>query len=288
MANQSIAKPRFFIDFTQLAKAKGYVKDGDTNKSIHLDPVNDDKNNNVWDYDYVNTTNYTALTSDYVHFTFLMPAFWERADSVVEDNYVKEWTQLMATSNYAGIINHNLYTASAGRSAFYLVPYFSSGSQHTWFPRQELVNSPIYQDGYSFVTFDSDSLSTHINAGEYSRFSQFRMQISNNSGVAYGSDTNFDIGSITFGKYIDTPNSPDLRVRKSIQYDGYTKIRTMGGSDYVNIDNQGCPDWLVGEPFTLKKETTKGRIGKNGRRKWDLKFSYIFMKNITKVFNFII
>lgn len=279
MANQSIGTPRFYLDFTQLAKAKGYVKAGETNTSINLNPINDDKNNNVWDYDYVNTTNYTAGTSQMAHFTFSMPAFWERSWQYVDDHLVKEWCKLMATSNYAGVINHNLHTAANGNSAFYLVPYFSSGVQHTWFPREGIVNSNggIYKNGYSFVSFNSEDseFAEHINNEEYQRFSQFRMQFSNNSGQTFAEDTNLDIGAITFGKYIDMPTAPDLKVSKSIVYDGFTKIRTMGGSDYVNINNQGCPDWLVGEPWTLKDETTSGRIGKNGRRRWDLKFSYI-------------
>ena len=57
MANQSVRTPRFYLDFTQLAKAKGYVED-DTDRAYNvLDEngnldQNNEKNINVWDYDY--------------------------------------------------------------------------------------------------------------------------------------------------------------------------------------------------------------------------------------------
>ena len=90
-----------------------------------------------------------------------------------------------------------------------------------------------------------------------------------------GSDTNFDIGALTFGKYIDMPHSPDLSVKKSVEYDGVNVSRSLGGADYVQVNHQGQPDWLVGEPWTLKDYPSNGRVGRNGRRSWDLDFSYI-------------
>ena len=71
------------------------------------------------------------------------------------------------------------------------------------------------------------------------------------------------------------PNSPDLKVTKSVEYDGITLQRSLGGADYVQINHLGCPDWLNGEPFSLSSSSHKGRVGKNGRRRWKMKFSYI-------------
>ena len=72
---------------------------------------------------------------------------------------------------------------------------------------------------------------------------------------------NFDIGAITFGKYIDMPHSPDLSVKKSVEYDGVKIKRSLGGSDLVQINHQGQPDWLVGEPWTRKDYASNGRVG---------------------------
>ena len=290
MANQSVATPRFYLDFTQLAKAKGYVED-DTDQAYNvLDEngnldQNNEKNNNVWDYDYTKTTNFTVQTSAIQHFTFLMPAFWRRNENVVSNNVVLEWAKLISTSNYAGVINHNLYTAVDGQSPLSLVPYFSSGLDHTWIsPITDIANTDngVLNDGYSFVEFPQQT--ARINAEESEdididlqnhRFSQFRLKIQTNNNQVHSSNINFDIGAITFGKYIDMPHSPDLSVKKSVEYDGVNVKRSLGGADYVQVNHQGQPDWLVGEPWTLKNYPSNGRVGRNGRRSWDLDFSYI-------------
>ena len=60
---------------------------------------------------------------------------------------------------------------------------------------------------------------------------------------------NFNIGAISFGKYIDLPVSPDLSIKKSIQFDGVEVQRGLGGGDFVNINNDGSPAWLRGQPW---------------------------------------
>ena len=69
MANQSIGSPRFYIDYSQLAKAKGFWQDlmqygiPNTNGVYDVDmdgnAVYGEKNMNVWNFDYANPTDYT-------------------------------------------------------------------------------------------------------------------------------------------------------------------------------------------------------------------------------------
>ena len=272
MANQSVRTPRFYLDFTQLAKAKGFrFNDGaDQADNIHY------ANLNVWDFDYVNPSNYTADTSTYPHFTFKCPPFWDTGSDVVENALSLDWCKLMGTANFAGIINHNLYTKANAANLgmmFAVRAYWQSGISDTFMsPVDDIVNAkPIIEsDGYSFFEWTPNN---QYPITEPHRYSQFNVQF----GIGYNvdSDFNFDIGALTFGKYIDMPHSPDLSVKKSVEYDGVKIKRSLGGSDLVQINHQGQPDWLVGEPWTRKDYASNGRVGRNGRRSWDLDFSYI-------------
>ena len=98
----------------------------------------------------------------------------------------------------------------------------------------------------------------------------------------------FDLGAIAFGKYVDLPRSPDLTIKKSVQYEGATIQRTFGGSDAVQINHQGISNWVTGEPWALKNNLygvnnivhddtfrNKAKIGRNGRRYWEIQYSYL-------------
>ena len=66
MANQSVGTPVFYIDYTQLAKAKGFFRNltdfgvNNANGIYELDSqgnrVYGDNNMNVWNFDYTNAT----------------------------------------------------------------------------------------------------------------------------------------------------------------------------------------------------------------------------------------
>ena len=71
MANQSVSKPRFWLDFTQLLRAKGYFlnpsdygsRNATSGAFVNEDGDSDisaDKNINVWELDYTNPTKFIA------------------------------------------------------------------------------------------------------------------------------------------------------------------------------------------------------------------------------------
>ena len=276
MANQSIGTPRFYLDFTQLAKVKGFFRDPwfygfpNTNGVYELIDGNDvygEKNMNVWDFDYVNPTNYT-FASGRSFFNFRL-SFWDTANT---NEHSLEWAKLLSTSNWGGIINHNLRTASGSSDIEVKASYWSpNGDLYISFTEDE-VQKIIDYDGYNIIEWSPDN--KHLYDGLIHQYSLFFLQ------VIFGEDYDqsgfdFDIGCMTFGKYIDMPNSPDLKVKKSIIYDGGKIQRSLGGSDFIQVDYQGQPDWLVGEPWSLKDYPSGDRFGKNGRRSWDLEFSYL-------------
>ena len=280
MAYQKVGTPRFYLDFTQLAKAKGFRFDDGEPNSQNLIPEDDDKNNNVWDFDYTNPTSYT-VRQDIPFFQFRHP-FWESRDNTTESSNF-EWAKLMSTINFAGIINHNIYTKVynlTGGDGTKLYPTFKFrwiDGNSTIERVQNIVNmwdGAIRQDGYSFI--ELAPLPDHLYI-EPQRYGSFNFQLSTNGGnnLSTSTDLQFDMGCMTFGKFIDMPHSPDLSVKKSVEYDGVNIKRSLGGADFVQINHQGQPDWLVGEPWTVKNYASNGRVGRNGRRAWDLNFSYI-------------
>lgn len=284
MANQSVGTPVFYIDYTQLAKAKGFFRNltdfntNNTNGIYELDANGDriygDKNMNVWNFDYAKSTNYICQNENSFNFRL---AFW---NPDVSSEYSLEWAKLLQTANWGGLINHNIYSQAVGIGADDIwVNFFY------WTPNGNLYNYWTEDSGRSieydgFTIFESSVNDDLV----FSNLNNYSCLVAD---VHFGEDTdavggslNFDLGAIAFGRKIEMPNAPDIDLTKSVEYDGIKTQRSLGGSDYVQINNLGCPDWVNGQPWSLTQSVSKGRIGKNGRRKWELKFSYISSDNM--------
>ena len=94
--------------------------------------------------------------------------------------------------------------------------------------------------------------------------------------ILYTED-NLKVGSISNGIYYDL-RSPDLDLELTIEFDGFNRTQTLGGSTITSIRYSGSPwwydtdanktePWAVGDTGVLTK--------RNGRRVWNLKFSYL-------------
>ena len=126
------------------------------------------------------------------------------------------------------------------------------------------VNVVVSKDGFSIGTFDE------LGGDDVD------IIILGLRDLTIDATTPFSVACASFGRYYDMPNSPDLSITKSIQYEGVKVQRTLGGSDYVQINNSGTPNWISGEPFALvHPDESSSRFGRHGRRNWKLKFSYI-------------
>ena len=292
MANQSVGTPRFYIDYTQLAKVKGFMVDiggSATGLSDNADP----RNLEVWNFDYANAKRYNMVTSEVgsaIRYCQFRLHFWDPYQHATQMDI--EWAKLMSTTNWSGIINHNLETS------FPTDNNFDKKFKHwSWGGGRDLAgnsednsrqmenisesenHNPIDKDGFSITLGEIDS--SHL-ANNPHWYSSIWFEIWLVEQASLFANEPFDIGAIAFGKYIDMPNSPDLQVKKSVEYDGIKIQRSLGGADYVQINNSGQPDWANGQPWTLSDAQTfkRGRIGKNGRRSWDMKFSYISNDNL--------
>ena len=105
---------------------------------------------------------------------------------------------------------------------------------------------------------------------------------------AGGAGSDFDqpvqLGAIMMGEFIDFPNSPDLDVGFSVDYDGTKLINSVGGNSYAQASHLGSPAWAKSNPWVLVTSAVENQNSYQsrayGRRKYDMSFSYIADTNL--------
>ena len=96
--------------------------------------------------------------------------------------------------------------------------------------------------------------------------------------TAYLSDVK--IGSLLYGNYYDMPHSPDLNLKLTYEYDGVKNVQTKGGATLSNTSYTKPADWGNGMGAWQLGGVSNLR---NGRRVWDLSFSYLSSDDIMPV-----
>ena len=103
----------------------------------------------------------------------------------------------------------------------------------------------------------------------------FRVGLLNNSSLR--------VGAISTGIQYTMPHSPDLKLNMEIEMDGIDTTTTSGGGTISNVKYTGNPLWVNGNnrtnPFDVYGDegldVTQTGARRNGRKSWNLKFSYI-------------
>ena len=252
MANQSVGTPVFYIDYTQIAKYRGFFIDGNDLDVEQPQSVVGQNVFNVWNFDYINPFPYD-ISQD--NSCFNMHFF----DHNNEETYSLNFARFLSTMNWVGIINHNIKSSLTEPKVSFKL-WDGVNNYITALETQQVLN-----DGYNI--FDSQIESNDFTALKNYSAAKFEIE-SDEPGTS-------EIGSIAFGRKIEMPQSPELKVVKTVDYDGITSKRSLGGSDYVQINNSGCPDWVNGQSWNVDDANDNIRIGKNGRRKWSLQFAHV-------------
>lgn len=136
-----------------------------------------------------------------------------------------------------------------------------------------LINSKYDGDsvvsGFSIsVGNDNDDMVSSDNKGRLAF--RFDNQLSTPSNyIPYPTDVK--IGSLLYGNYYDMPHSPDLNLKMSIEMDGVKTIQSKGGATLSNASYTKPADWGEYGAWQLGKTSNL----RNGRRVWDLSFSYL-------------
>tara|TARA_Y100001937_G_scaffold113386_1_gene161985 strand:- start:32 stop:1141 length:1110 start_codon:yes stop_codon:yes gene_type:complete len=228
----------------------------------------------LWDLDptrYVtinNTDQLDDITSISVKF------FTSTEDGLL----MKPFLNLMHTSNYAGLFNHNL--GSADQSVQIKLNYNGGGSSNADLgaggpissePIVGNFNEQIDEDGFILSKFSLN------NAADEDQLHLFDFIIKPSSGDYLPTEFSYNIGSFSVGTFLDFPVSPDLSVKQTYMHEGVKTKTTIGGKHLTHVDYYGAPNWANLPPFTTTESTTENFIGTGhtGRKAWDMKFSYV-------------
>lgn len=204
----------------------------------------------------------------------------------IEQEYgvqIKPFLNLMHTSNYAALFNHNLFTGS--NAAVKLDVHYNGQAlppeeDPDWLlgyggtPSSTAIVGKFGQD----VDEDGFILSgINLNASEdEGQLHQFDFVIEPSAGDYLPEEFSYNIGSFSLGTYLDFPVSPDLSVKQTYMHEGVSTKRTVAGKDLTHINYAGAPNWGNLPPFTTSS-AIDNFIGANysGRKTWDMKFSYV-------------
>ena len=240
---------------------------------------------------YVNTLAYlnalglaegSLVEGGYVHLNPTQAKVWNEVPSqqdAVGSNDTRVFitgTQInnfFSEKSFLALLGHNLHSAGA----FFKVEGFVGGvGEYSYaYNFSDLINDrhqsgntiyPDGNDGFTMSTFDGtgiqddkDSLSIRLDAtgGSYTVPPQ--------------------INSAFLGTYYDMPNSPDLSLKLSFEYDGVKTIQTRGGATLSNATYTKPADWGNGGAWQLGQDIDGNPVDnlRSGRRVWDLSFSYI-------------
>ena len=270
MAYQKVGTPRFYIDTMQYLKNldvnitydESYIEEGICEKLY---------NNNL---SPENPVLFSSSTGTYAINTLIF-----ENDKII--------SKLKEGNCYLALLNHNLSTAV--EDAIFWAQFQKEdglGGYSEYKPQAlEGINAEVdtnndsrgsfnpNKNGFSIGTFSCDE--TEVD--------RFYFGIAKSGYVAFEELAEIYIGGVSFGKYYDMPVNPDLDLSMSIEYDGFTNIKTLSGHTITQANYQGSPWWYDKngnkvEPWSVGQST--GISKRNGRRVWKLKFSYMSDKDL--------
>ena len=289
----SVGTPRIYVDYVQYAKAIGMVK---YYYGRYLDNVTGEYSD-AWDFNPAKTTTYQATggAAGGQQYQRLGVVFNNSdlevgeipSSGVINDSLRDlQFRNLLSTINYFGLLNHNLgeYFNNANNPEVRLIDLGNTAGHSNDF--QIVGHNPDINDiGYSLfgVNYFSypdlkylEGLYIQIKA-----YTEDDPETENTESGIAGTYPLLNLGTITAGRSFDLPHSANLSLNQTISYDGVQSKRTIGGSDLTQV-NYLRPKWGDLAPWTnvdLNTTTVNDNdfstAGFQGRRSWDLSFSYI-------------
>ena len=287
MSYQRIATPRFYTDMinyllnrgrpntdfavfadSTLLNTIGTFTSGSAPELFDMKPLNKCS----WD-----TSSTATLQADHVLVTL----------NLSSANYAK---------GYVAILNHNLVSSKgkirifAGDNLSDVQTVDAGGIEDSvldvqWdtFTTTEVVNAEsitVAADGKSIVIEPATDGTTIIRFPDQNIARYWGIQF---EGAAFGTGAAIDgtwdgrtdlfVGGIMVGEYYDMPHSPDLGVKRTIDYDKNTVQESIGGQRYSNMSSfGGLSNSTSKSPFNLA-EQHYDMLG--GRITYDMKFSYL-------------
>tara|TARA_Y100000592_G_scaffold29057_1_gene46324 strand:+ start:5347 stop:6378 length:1032 start_codon:yes stop_codon:yes gene_type:complete len=177
-------------------------------------------------------------------------------------------------TNFVAILNHNMTSADAkfsigyGSEAQVETIGFTGGTVVT--PSVKLNGTESsniitpQSDGHTLVTFNS--------AGS----SDWGIQFQGSNGGNFDGTNDLKIGCILIGELYDMPHSPDLNVKRSIEFDKQKIQESLGGQRFSTMSSFGKSYLLDQNKSPFHDYTANGARGLyGGRMSYDMKFSFL-------------
>ena len=143
----------------------------------------------------------------------------------------------------------------------------SEGNEDIYFDYSDCIQPA--NNGWTLITWANNNSDNQY----------YRIEFLDNAGAGSNFAADLKIGSIQLGEFISWPTSPRLEVGFDIDYDGTDIVTSAGGNTYANTSYLGSPGWAKTNPWALAASATENQTTTlsrhNGRRKWNMDFSYI-------------
>ena len=204
--------------------------------------------------------------------------------------YYMDWVgitpaQLIGEKGFCALLGHNMASCGAIARLENGYPGYDVMDSlelvvNSGISNGDMVVKPEF-DGWSLWTGDFHNFdnSGFTDPAEYNT-----MQVRWESGVWNEVDTNpyngidLKCNSVVIGNYHDI-QAPDLKLKLSYEYDGVKNIQTKGGASLSNASYTKPADWGDMGAWQLGGASNL----RNGRRVWDLSFSYLSDTDIMPV-----
>jgi len=266
-----VGTPRVYVDYIQYARAIGYVDyyesaaiDGDIAAAFDLNPAN------VNDYVVSTSQSYLSFRTRFKNH---------------ESETNSQFSLFLNTVNYFGVLGHKLALQGTNTGTGMEIASGSNfqSADYTGYTSEivgDTSNPGVGYNLYSINNLPTQEDASSLNFNIYS-------DTAGEGGVDFVTNDTIRIGSFTIGRYFDFPRSPDLSVKMNISYDGVKRSRTVGGSDITNITYYKAPEWGdfpawqhintddYDDPAAVLENENYSKISSNGRRSWQIKFSYV-------------
>lgn len=294
MANMNIRTPRFYTDYISYLLSRGVAQNGNF----------DIKSTNA-----SNNTLGTFTTGSEAELFDLNPLNLNTIDtsstSAVRDDHVlinidkQDTTQKIS---YIAILNHNL-VASEGKIRIFagneltdigaIDGTLADTSDIDWSDSGVTVTDVINADNINVTatgssTYDDKSVVIRPNANGSTiitfpettlRYWGIQFEGSGGGGAEtsingdWSSSTNFSVGCIMIGEFFDMPQSPELAVKRSIQFDNVTTQQSIGGQRFSNMTNIGKLASSTSKSPFVGSSFSQNIYG--GRIAYDMNFNYL-------------
>jgi len=276
MANLNIRKPRFYVDYINFLQnrdtAGGHY--GISTSTNQIDVVSGSHISELYDMRPLNQVefNTTGDTDGHVNlwFDLKMSSFKVDFVAILNHNMHSSDTKVRISSSetksHVEAVDHASATNTEGNNV--LTEIIGAGdisnnkampdNTNSWDTGHMIVKFPEQADRYWGIQFEGTNSQSSTGAGD---------------GTFDGS-TNLKIGCILLGQYYDMPHSPDLSVKRSIDFDGVKMQESLGGQRFSTMTQHGRQN--IADTNKSPFHTYYNSFGAyGGRMSYDMKFSYL-------------